>query len=247
MVSCKEIVNSIKKNVVRIEISVQGKEGNGSGIVIDKEGTLVTCEHIVRPNGLIPDSLRVTKDGESYETEIVRLDRNRDIALLRVIGIQGKCSFKKYNDVEIGDEGFVLGYPLGITHLTVLPCVVSAKGKHLVSGFPYKLIQIDARVNRGNSGGPVLDSNKGEVIGITSMKYIPFLLSVEELQRYVRKIPRAPESARGGIRFGGVDWWTFFNYVNESVNRLADALMMVQVGIGWVIPSDLILDNLHMP
>ena len=82
------------------------KEGNGSGILIDDEGTLVTCEHVVRPEERAPDSLRVRKGAEHFEPEILRLDRNRDIAILRVEQLQGECSFKGYHDVEIGEEGF---------------------------------------------------------------------------------------------------------------------------------------------
>ena len=242
MVSFRSTLETAKENVVRIEISMEGKEGNGSGILIDDEGTLITCEHVVRPEERAPDSLRVRKGAEHFEPEILRLDRNRDIAILRVEQFQGQCSFKGYDDVEIGEEGFVLGYPLRMGHLTILPCTISAKGEYLISDYPYKLIQIGARVNRGNSGGPVIDSETGNMIGIVTMKYIPFFQSVDEVRRTFHAIPEAPE---GGIRFGPVDWWAYFNLVNESLRRLVDALMLVQVGIGWVIPSDLILENLE--
>lgn len=238
----KKLVEISKQNVVRIDISIKGKQGNGSGVVVDKEGTVLTCEHVVRPDGLEPDDIKVTKDGKEYSPKITKLDRNRDIAVLNVKELSGTCSFKKYDDVKVGDKCIVLGYPLKMGHLTVLEATVSAKGEYLVSSFPYKLLQIDSRVNQGNSGGPVIDIETGRIVGVVSMKYIPFLSSVRELQRFTRTLPTAPT---GGIRLGGIDWGAFFNYINESFRRLSNALMLVQVGIGWVIPSDLLLQHLQ--
>lgn len=236
----ERIIDSMRKNVVRIGIVVHGKEGNGSGLVIDDNGTILTCEHVVRPDGTIPDRLWIRGyDGQDYEPEIVQLVPQRDIAILRVPELNGMCSFKSYDDVNVGDQCLVFGYPMNIYHLSALDAMVSAKGEHLVSNFPFKLIQIDARVNRGNSGGPVIDIESGEVIGIVTLKYIPFLSSVEELQAFVRSIPPAPESVE--VVISSVAWGRFFNYVNEAISRIANALMLVQVGIGWVIPADLLL------
>lgn len=237
----KKLIESSKQNVVRIDVSIKGKQGNGSGVVVDKEGSVLTCEHVVRPDGLEPDDIKVVKDGKEYSPKIIKLDKNRDIAVLNVKELSGTCSFKKYDDVKVGDKCIVLGYPLRMGHLTVLEAMVSAKGEYLVSGFPYKLLQIDSRVNQGNSGGPVIDIETGRIVGVVSLKYIPFLASVKELQEYIERVPLAPS---GVARLGGIDIGLFFNYVNESIRRLSKALMLVQVGIGWVIPSDLLLKHL---
>ncbi|MCW3976821.1 MAG: serine protease [Candidatus Bathyarchaeota archaeon] len=238
----KKLVESFKQNVVRIDVSIRGKQGNGSGVIVDKEGTVLTCEHVVRPDGLEPEDINVVKDGKEYSPKIIRLDRNRDIAVLNVKELSGICSFKKYDDVKVGDRCIVMGYPLRIGHLTVLEATVSAKGEYLVSGFPYELLQIDSRVNQGNSGGPVIDIETGRIVGVVSLKYIPFLASVKELQEYIERVPIAPS---GVASLSGIDIGLFFNYVNESIRRLSKALMLVQVGIGWVIPSDLLLQHLQ--
>jgi len=59
MISYSELVERTK-NVVRIEITLRGEEGNGSGLVVDDRGTILTCEHVVRPYGLIPDDIKIT-------------------------------------------------------------------------------------------------------------------------------------------------------------------------------------------
>ena len=82
----------------------------------------------------------------------------------------------------------------------------------------------------------------GKVIGIDTMKYVPFFTKVTELQQFVKKLPVLPEK---GIGIGGIDWNQFFNYVNESVKRISEALMLVQVGIGWAIPSDFCLNFIN--
>ena len=76
----------------------------------------------------------------------------------------------------------------------------------------------------------VFELKSGKVIGIVSMKYVPFLEKVEDLQSFVAGLPVAPTK---GVALMGVDWGAFFNYVNESIRRIVDSLLLVQVGIGW--------------
>jgi len=116
--------------------------------------------------------------------------------------------------------------------LTLTKGTISAKGKGLGSKFQFELIQIDARINRGNSGGPVfLDT--GHLIGIVTMKYIPFFQEMDQLVREVEKLPVVPKNMD---ELQGFDLGGFFNRFNTSIRKISDALQLVQVGIGWVIP-----------
>jgi len=116
--------------------------------------------------------------------------------------------------------------------LTLTKGTISAKGKGLGSKFQFELIQIDARINRGNSRGPVfLDT--GHLIGIVTMKYIPFFQEMDQLVREVEKLPVVPKNMD---ELQGFDLGGFFNRFNTSIRKISDALQLVQVGIGWVIP-----------
>ena len=142
----------------------------------------------------------------------------------------------EYSEIRVGQECFALGYPIGLSHLTFAKSTVSAKGVGLVNSFQFETIQIDARINRGNSGGPLF-TNNGELIGIVTMKYVPFLHQINELIGYVNSVPTISLN----ILLPGSDNFSFTGYVqtvNEGIRRLSNAIQIVQVGIGWVIPVE---------
>jgi S1-C subfamily serine protease len=239
----RDIIGSFSQNTVRIEVAVGDKVGNGSGLILDNHGTILTCHHVVRPKGQVPGQIRVQKNGQPFNTEILRLEPYRDVALLRSEGLSGECRFKQFQEVEVGDECLVFGYPLNMSNLSVLRAMVSAKGNHLIQDFPYDCIQVDGRINRGNSGGPVVDIETGKVVGIVTAKYIPFLKSVEELQQFVRT--NRMSTSGGSVQIMGVDFAAFFNAMFEMVDLLAEALQLIQVGIGYVIPLTVFSDYLR--
>lgn len=137
----------------------------GSGFIIDKDGYIVTNNHVVEN----ADQIKVIlSDEEEYDAEIIGRDSNTDIALIKIE------SGKNFPIVELGDSDVLkvgqwvvaIGNPFGLDH-TVTAGIVSAKGRVIGIG-PYDdLIQTDASINPGNSGGPLLNMN-GEVIGINS-------------------------------------------------------------------------------
>ncbi len=137
----------------------------GSGFCIDKEGYIVTNNHVVEN----ADEIKVKlKSGKEYDAEIVGRDAKTDIALIKV------KSWRGFQTVELGDSDSLkvgewvvaIGSPFGLEH-TVTAGIVSAKGRVIGSG-PYDdFIQTDASINPGNSGGPLLNM-KGEVVGINT-------------------------------------------------------------------------------
>lgn len=144
----------------------------GTGFFISDDGYILTNNHIVE-NAI---KIKVTSlQGDEYSAELIGTDSKTDIALLKISG----SSFPYVNlgnseQLKVGEWVLAIGNPLGFAH-TVTAGIVSAKGRQLSQdpGLPYQdFIQTDAAINRGNSGGPLVNM-KGEVVGITSMIYTP--------------------------------------------------------------------------
>jgi len=137
----------------------------GSGFIIDKEGFVVTNNHVIED----ADQIRVKlNDDHEFDAEVVGRDPNTDLALLKVNSKQD-LPFIKLGDsdkLKIGQWVVAIGSPFGLER-TVTAGIVSAKGRVIGSG-PYDdFIQTDASINPGNSGGPLLNMD-GEVIGINT-------------------------------------------------------------------------------
>lgn len=141
------------------------QESLGSGFIIDKEGYIVTNNHVVEN----ADQIKVIlSDEEEYDAEIVGRDSNTDIALIKIQSDKDFPIVKLGNSdtLKVGEWVVAIGNPFGFDH-TVTAGIVSGKGRVIGIG-PYDdLIQTDASINPGNSGGPLLNTN-GEVIGINS-------------------------------------------------------------------------------
>lgn len=137
----------------------------GSGFIIDKQGFIVTNNHVVEGADQIKVLLR---NGTKYDAEVVGRDPNTDLALIKIKG-NGDFPVAHLGDsdsLKVGEWVVAIGNPFGLEN-TVTAGIVSAKGRVIGSG-PYDdFIQTDASINPGNSGGPLLNM-KGEVIGINT-------------------------------------------------------------------------------
>ena len=137
----------------------------GSGFIIDKEGFVVTNNHVIEDADQIKVKL---KDQREFDAKIVGRDPNTDLALLKIESGENLPAVKLGDSdaLEVGQWVLAIGSPFGLEH-TVTAGIVSAKGRVIGSG-PYDdFIQTDASINPGNSGGPLLNL-KGEVIGINT-------------------------------------------------------------------------------
>ncbi|MAI90428.1 Do family serine endopeptidase [Ponticaulis sp.] len=138
----------------------------GSGFFISADGLIVTNNHVVADATEIQV---VLEDGRELEAELVGTDERTDLAVLRVIE-PGTFSFVEFEtdaDVRRGDWVVALGNPFGFGG-TATAGIVSADGRQLRGAGPYTdYLQIDAAINRGNSGGPTFDLN-GRVIGVNT-------------------------------------------------------------------------------
>ncbi|HTB01465.1 MAG TPA: Do family serine endopeptidase [Bradyrhizobium sp.] len=143
--------------------------GEGSGFFISPDGYAVTNNHVVDH----AKSVQVTADdGTIYTAKVVGTDPKTDLALIKVDG-KSDFSYVKFADAQprIGDWVVAVGNPFGLGG-TVTAGIVSARGRDIGAG-PYDdYIQIDAPINKGNSGGPAFDMN-GNVIGVNTAIYSP--------------------------------------------------------------------------
>ncbi len=144
----------------------------GTGFFISEDGYILTNNHIVE-NAI---KIKVTSlQGDEYSAELIGTDPKTDIALLKIKGSNfSYVNLGNSEKLRVGEWVLAIGNPLGFSH-TVTAGIVSAKGRQLsnTSELRYQdFIQTDAAINRGNSGGPLVNI-QGEVVGITSMIYTP--------------------------------------------------------------------------
>ncbi len=143
--------------------------GQGSGFFISADGYAVTNNHVV--DGA--DKVEVTTDdGKTYTAKVIGTDARTDVALIKVEG-GSNFPFAKLSEGKprIGDWVLAVGNPFGLGG-TVTAGIVSASGRDIGNG-PYDdFIQIDAPVNKGNSGGPAFNT-EGEVMGVNTAIYSP--------------------------------------------------------------------------
>jgi serine protease Do len=144
-------------------------QGQGSGFFISPDGYIVTNNHVVDSAAKV----EVTTDsGATFDAKVVGIDPKTDLALIKVDG-HNDFPFVRLADAKpkVGEWVVAMGNPFGLGG-TVTAGIVSAEGRDIGSG-PYDdYIQIDAPVNRGNSGGPTFNL-KGEVIGVNTAIYSP--------------------------------------------------------------------------
>jgi serine protease Do len=143
--------------------------GQGSGFFISADGYMVTNNHVVHH----ATTVTVTTDqGKELDAKVIGTDPKTDLALLKVTE-KGDYPFVSFAKVEprIGDWVVAIGNPFGLGG-TVTAGIISAEGRDIGSG-PYdQYLQIDAPINKGNSGGPTFNM-RGEVVGVNTAIYSP--------------------------------------------------------------------------
>ncbi len=148
--------------------------GLGSGFFISDKGVIVTNNHVVE--GATEIKVK-TADGKEYDAELVGADQPTDLAVVRIVKPDRAFAFVRFEtraNVRVGDWVVAVGNPFGLEG-TATAGIVSAKGRReqLGPGSNYvDFLQIDAPINRGNSGGPTFDL-QGRVVGVNSAIYSP--------------------------------------------------------------------------
>ncbi|MFN8468774.1 MAG: trypsin-like peptidase domain-containing protein [Caldilineaceae bacterium] len=170
-------VVSITTQVMRQDFffNVVPEEGSGSGFVLDKEGHILTNYHVIEGAERIEVAFG---DQLSAPADVVGYDARNDVAVLKVNLPEAALEpvvFGESDNLQVGQWAIAIGNPFGQFGRTLTTGVISALGRSLqgpdgrsISG----MIQTDASINKGNSGGPLLDSS-GRVIGINSAIFSP--------------------------------------------------------------------------
>ncbi len=143
------------------------REATGSGFVVDKNGYILTNNHVVEK----ADHIKVKLPGEDaeYRAKLIGVDLESDVAVIKIDAGHPLPTLKIGNSdgVQVGDTAIAIGSPFGLETSVTLG-IVSAMGRDIQGSQQFQhFIQTDAAINPGNSGGPLLNAN-GEVIGINT-------------------------------------------------------------------------------
>ncbi|QIB35116.1 Do family serine endopeptidase [Ancylobacter pratisalsi] len=208
--------------------------GQGSGFFISADGYVVTNNHVVEGASEVDVTLT---DGKSYTAKVIGTDPRTDVALLKV---DGRTDFPWVKLAEkaprVGDWVVAVGNPFGLGG-TVTAGIVSARGRDIGSG-PYDdFLQIDAPINRGNSGGPTF-SLDGDVIGMNTAIVSPsggnvgiaFAIPSETVSQVVDALKNGGQVARGYV---GVQIQPVSDEVAEAMDlKDAQGALIAQVQPG---------------
>jgi len=172
-----EIVEKTGDSVVEIVVSgttqgmwgqLQLTQGAGSGIIVRKDGYIATNYHVIEGANKVEVTLR---NGETYSAKIIGSDQDNDIAVIKIDAKDlTAATIGDSSQVEVGDLAVAIGNPLGQLGGTATAGIVSALDRTLtIEGTTLTLLQTDAAINGGNSGGGLFNS-KGELIGVVESK-----------------------------------------------------------------------------
>ncbi|QPK94025.1 trypsin-like peptidase domain-containing protein [Actinomyces sp. zg-332] len=176
----KQVAKAVQASVVAIKIKSQSGSIDGSGVVIDKKGHIVTNYHVISNaiRGKLPITVQM-QGGVLYEAEIVGYDSSTDLAVIKLKNTPENITpavLGSSQDLEVGSPVLAIGNPLGLDS-TVTTGIISALNRPVKVSVDTpdqeaelvvtNAIQVDASINPGNSGGPLFDSS-GKVIGINS-------------------------------------------------------------------------------
>ncbi|WP_417446856.1 trypsin-like peptidase domain-containing protein [Kangiella sp.] len=212
-----ELVEKVQPSVVSIQVDLvrwgrtTGRSG-GSGFIVDDEGYILTNHHVIDNGSKVTVKLF---NGREFEAEVVGSDANTDVALLKIEPGKQKLKALKLgtSDVlKVGEWVLAFGAPFNLEQ-TVTAGIVSAKGRGEVGSQYVPFIQTDVAINRGNSGGPLVNL-KGEVVGINSMIFNPmvssglsFSIPIDLVNNVRQQLLDSGMVNRGylGVQFGPVD------------------------------------------
>lgn len=168
---CKDSVVEITTDSVSSGNSIFGQyvsQGAGSGVIISKDGYIVTNNHVVSG----ATSLKVTTtDGTEYDASVVGKDSQTDLAVIKVDANNLQAATLGDSDIlQVGDPAIAIGNPLGELGGTVTTGIISATDRQItIDDETMTLLQTDAAINPGNSGGGLFNAD-GNLIGIVNAK-----------------------------------------------------------------------------
>ncbi|MGD1939359.1 MAG: HhoA/HhoB/HtrA family serine endopeptidase [Cyanophyceae cyanobacterium] len=213
--------------------------GQGSGFIIDSDGSLLTNAHVVDKADRVVVTL---KDGREFEGTVKGADPVTDLALVKIDAKGDRLPVASLGDsdnVQVGDWAIAVGNPLGLDNTVTLGIISTLKRSSAQVGIPDKrldFIQTDAAINPGNSGGPLVDAN-GRVIGInTAIRAdamgIGFAIPINKaksIQAQLAKGQRVPHP------FVGIEMRTLTPELARKNNEDPNALLELPVTTGVLV------------
>jgi serine protease Do len=180
------------------------REGSGSGFIVDPAGYILTNYHVIEG----ADRLTVTtSDGQAYRATVVGVDPVIDVALLHITASRplSVAPLGKSDSLQVGEWVCAIGNPLGYIH-SVTVGVVSFLGRKVLEPSLDALIQTDAAITFGNSGGPLINS-RGEVVGMTTAisalaSNIGFAIPIDQIVDMLPQLQTNGRVVRGYIGVG---------------------------------------------
>lgn len=185
------------------------QEASGSGVIVDKNGYIITNHHVV--DGA--DTIRVKLHGETgdYKAKVIGSDWETDLAVIKIDAGKALTAARVSNSdgVQVGDWAVAIGSPFGL-QATVTAGIISALGRDMPGQQFQRFLQTDAAINPGNSGGPLLNIN-GDIIGINTAiatqsggyQGVGFAIPVNHAVKVYNQIIASGKVTRGSI---GVGW-----------------------------------------
>ncbi|MEU4626524.1 trypsin-like peptidase domain-containing protein [Actinoplanes sp. NPDC023801] len=159
------IVAKVRTGIVTVLVDGARSSSLGSGVVLTADGLILTNNHVVEADGTV--SVRLS-DGRTVPARVTATDARHDLALVRATGVSGltPVTFATGDSIAVGDTVLAFGAPLGLEG-TVTSGIVSALDRSVDTGGGKLtgLLQTDAAINQGNSGGALVDT-AGRVVGI---------------------------------------------------------------------------------
>jgi len=188
------------------KVTPEDIRGIGSGFIIDRKGIVVTNYHVVEGQRRV---FVTTKDNKVYRANVIRESPEDDLAILEIDNPTREFSHLKLGDsdsIEVAEPVIAIGNPFGFS-FTVTSGIISAVGRTTPDG-KGGMIQTDAAVNPGNSGGPLINM-QGEVVGINTMIYttraggfigVAFAVPVNKAKALLASAPKEKSTVYLGIR-----------------------------------------------
>lgn len=167
--SLPDIYDKVSPSVVGVSCTLDRSTATGTGIIISEDGYIITNAHVVEDAVSV---IIVDQDMNEYDAVVIGADSQTDLAVLKIeaSGLVA-CEFGKSGELRIGELAVAIGNPLGFElYGTMTSGIISGLNRTITIGEnEMTLIQTNASINSGNSGGPLIDAY-GRVIGITSAK-----------------------------------------------------------------------------
>lgn len=173
-VSTADAVDKVANTVVTVKSDIDSVLGVGSGVIFSSDGYIVTNAHVLCENQNVSDNVRITlNDKDKFQSEVIGVDTKNDIAVLKINTNELKCAaFADSDKLRRGEDLIVIGNPLGSLPGSVSNGIISYANRNITleGQNTMNLIQTNAEINSGNSGGGafLLD---GQLIGIVFAKH----------------------------------------------------------------------------